>query len=170
MIKKISLLSLCLCLSLASFGVVHAVSITDAQSAAISSSCASIKSSLRSNQYLDARTRSYYGKYYETILTDYMIPLGTRLLRSSQLDPELTAIQSDFTSSRAQFNSDYVSYSQAYESLISTDCAAHPEEFYSQLSTVRDKRQILRDDISSLEKIIDRFRSSVKTLQESYGK
>lgn len=168
--KKLLLLPLCMSLLFASCGVVHVLAISDNQSAAISSSCTNIQKSLKSIQYLDAKTRSYYGKYYEAILSDYMIPLGTRLLRNSELDPKLSDIQTKFTTARSQFNSDYIAYSQAYEELMATDCVAHPSGFYDELVTVRQKREVLSKDISDISGIIDSFRQSVKKLQESYGK
>ena len=168
--KKLTLIFTCVCFTFASVGVVHAKSLTANQSSVISTSCSSIKSSLKSIQHLDSRTRSYYGKYYETILTDYMIPLGTRLMRANQPDAKLTEIQSEFTSARAQFNSDFISYSQSFEDLTSTDCVAHPEDFYAKLETVRQKRTILAKDIESVQQVVDRYRASVGKLQESYGK
>lgn len=167
--KKLTLLLTCVCFTFASVGAVHAASLTEHQSSAISSSCSSIKESLKSIQHLDSRTRSYYGKYYETILTDYMIPLGTRLLRNSQLDAELTEIQSEFTSARAGFNSDFITYSQSFEELASIDCVAHPEDFYGKLETTRKKRVTLTEDIDDIQQIIDKYRAKVVKLKEAYG-
>lgn len=168
--KKIVALLLVSILGLSFASPVSAIELTDKQKSAIINSCSTLKTNLKSVQHLDARTRTYYGKYYETIFTSYMLTLNTRLVKNSISNPDLTKIQSDFASARSKFVSDYVSYSKSFEELVATDCANSPSNFYDTLKNVQEKRTDLTADIKKLSEIITNFRDAVVKLKDSYGK
>ena len=168
--KKIIALFLAGTLSLSYVLSASATDLTDKQKSTIVASCSSIKSNLKSIQHLDARTRTYYGRYYENIFTDYMVALNTRLVKNSTSDSDLAKIQSDFSSTRNDFNSDYIDYSKTFEELIAIDCVNSPSDFYSTLKKVQEKRAKIVTDIKKLSKIITDFRAGVVKLKDSYGK
>ena len=56
-----------------------AIALSESQRGIISQNCGSIQQSLRQLQVADSRTRVYLGSIYETILSDFMTPLATRV-------------------------------------------------------------------------------------------
>ena len=144
-----------------------AVDLSDDQKGAISQHCATTKQSLKTLQRTDARTRSYLGSAYETLVVNYITPLDLRMISSGRPNANLTTIHSQIVEARKQFNDDYTSYSQALEDLIATDCQSSPEEFYNKLINTREKRAVLSADTTSLRNFFAEYLTDVKLLRNS---
>ncbi len=145
----------------------YATDLSDDQKGAISQHCATTKQSLKTLQRTDARTRSYLGSAYETLITNYITPLDLRLISSGRPNANLTTIHSQIVEARKQFNNDYTSYSQALEDLIATDCQSSPEDFYNKLVNTREKRAILSTNTTNLRNLFAEYLTNVKLLRNS---
>lgn len=132
----------------------------------ISRSCSTIKQTLSQLQHADLRTRTYLGATYEAIATNFIIPINLRLVKLNQPDPELLAIQADFTEAQAAFRTTYTTYMRDLDNLISIDCSTHPQDFYQQLEIVRAHRSELHDATTHLASLVDRQYQAVTNLME----
>lgn len=143
--------------------------ISQEQSGAIVQNCASTKQSLLALQRTDARTRSYLGSAYETVLSDYITPLNLRLINSSQPNATLTDLHSEIIETRKEFNSEYTKYSQSLEELIGIDCYTHPEDFYNKLVETRKKRATVSATTTSIRNLFSEHLTAVRKLKTSLG-
>lgn len=132
----------------------------------VSQNCASIKQSLRQLQRADSRTRTYLGSSYQTVLGNFITPLNLRLVKNNLPDAKLVEIQADFTSTQTKFRNDYTDYMRELESLIATDCQAHPQEFYDQLLVTRARRSTLQESTARLTMLIQNQIEAATTLKE----
>lgn len=135
--------------------------------ARISENCTFIKQSLTQLQRADSRTRTYLGSSYETIANSFISPINLRLVKNNRPAPALMNIQSDFFVAQSTFRTQYTNYMRDLESLISTDCQAHPEEFATRLDTTRTSRASLRESTIRLGQLISEQETAVRELQES---
>ena len=144
--------------------------LSDVQRGTISQNCQSIKTSLKSLQRSDARTRVLLGQKYQTILSDYLAPLNVRLVKNNQPNSTLTNIHSSFVSERDAFTQQFVKYSQSLETLINIDCQAHPDDFYRQLSDTRTQRASLNKTVVKLGQLNSQHITAVTKLRDDLKK
>ena len=144
-----------------------ASALSDAQSEAIVTHCSSIIDNLKSVQKADSHARVYLGGYYETIISQFITPLNTRLVENSLSTPELVENQNNFISTKATFIEDFVNYQRELEALIAIDCATQPEDFYTQLGKVRDLRATVAKDVKTLR---DNLTFHINTITVIEGK
>ena len=167
--KKLYLVPIIVGVLLAIFLSRPAAALSEVQSGAIVQSCATIKQSLRTLQRTDARSRSYLGTAYETILTDFIAPLNLLLTSSNQPNVNLTTIHSNIVDTRKTFISEYTAYSQALEGLIATDCFNHPEDFYNKLQDTKRKRANVSATTTTLRNLFSEYLTGVRKLKTSLG-
>lgn len=125
-------------------------SLTDAQKSTIVDHCDTIKNSLKSLQKVDSRTRVYLGRYYETILSNFITPLNLRLVENNISNPPLLENQTNFAARRDNFVNDFIVYQQALEELVKTNCKDEPMRFYEKLVVAREKRAVVNKDVTKL--------------------
>ena len=118
------------------------INLSDAQINTIVDHCDTIKDSLKSLQRVDSRTRVYLGRYYETILTNFITPLNLRLVENNISNTQLLENQTNFANRRTSFVNDFIVYQQALEELVHTDCKNEPVKFYEKLLVVRERSDI----------------------------
>ena len=124
------------------------------QSAAIVEHCDTIKDELKKVQKEDARVRVYLGGYYETILTKFITPLNVRLVENNLSSAGLVENQNNFAGTKTLFTNDFIAYQQGLEELVGLDCRQEPEKFYDKLTTVRQKRKIMVQDVLKMRNLI----------------
>lgn len=124
------------------------------QSAAIVEHCDTIKDELKKVQKEDARVRVYLGGYYETILTKFITPLNVRLVENNLSSAGLVENQNNFAGTKTLFANDFIAYQQGLEELVGLDCKQEPEKFYDKLTTVRQKRKIMVQDVLKMRNLI----------------
>lgn len=124
------------------------------QSAAIVEHCDTIKDELKKVQKEDARVRVYLGGYYETILTKFITPLNVRLVENNLSSAGLVENQNNFAGTKTLFANDFIAYQQGLEELVGLDCRQEPEKFYDKLTTVRQKRKIMVQDVLKMRNLI----------------
>lgn len=152
-------------LNLAAFaeGDENEVNLTDAQVNTIVDHCDTIKDSLKSLQKVDSRTRVYLGRYYETILSNFITPLNLRLVENNISNTALLENQTNFANRRNSFVSDFIVYQQALEELVNINCKTEPVKFYEKLLVAREKRKVVNKDVSKLKSMTD---EQVKMVEE----
>ena len=148
---------------------VKAYALSEEQAGAISQNCATTKQSLKQLQRTDARTRSYLGSAYESILSNYITPLDLRLINTGQPNVSLTNLHSDVINMRKDFVAKYTSYSQSLEELIGIDCYNHQEDFYNKLVETREKRAELSATTTNLRNLFSEHLTDVRKLRNSLG-
>ena len=125
--------------------------ITDAQRTTIIDHCDAMKDSLKNLQRTDSRTRVYLGRYFETILTNFITPLNLRLVENNISDSALLENQTNFAERRTRFVNDFITYQQGLEELVHVDCKSEPDRFYEKLQATKDKRKIVNRDVMKLK-------------------
>lgn len=124
------------------------------RSAAIVEHCDTIKDELKKVQKEDARVRVYLGGYYEIILTKFVTPLNVRLVENNLSSAGLVENQNNFAGTKTLFANDFIAYQQGLEELVGLDCKQEPEKFYDKLTTVRQKRKIMVQDVLKMRNLI----------------
>ncbi|MBQ6409966.1 hypothetical protein IJI18_01760 [Candidatus Saccharibacteria bacterium] len=140
-------------------------SLSDMQINTIIDHCDTIKDSLKSLQRADSRTRVYLGRYYETILTNFITPLNLRLVENNISNTALLENQTNFANKRSSFVSDFIIYQQALEELVNINCKSEPARFYEKLLVAREKRKIVNKDVTKLKAMTDEQVKLVETLK-----
>lgn len=152
-------------------GLVLAVpvgAISEAQESAIKDHCESIRDDLKKLQRADSRTRVYLGGYYETILSKFVMPLNVRLVENNLSTASFVENQNKFADARTAFATDFITYQQELEELITIDCKREPGRFYDKLQKTRQKRKIveqgtqkIRNLISEHTKLVDKLKGNL---------
>lgn len=139
--------------------------LTDEQRTTIIDHCDAMKDNVKSLQKVDSRARVYLGRYYETILTNFITPLNLRLVENNISNPALLENQTNFANRRDRFVNDFIVYQQALEELVHVNCKSEPDKFYEKLSVARDKRKIVNRDVVRLREMTDGQVKMVETLK-----
>ena len=139
--------------------------LTDSQRTIIIDHCDTIKDSLKSLQRVDSRSRVYLGRYYEAILTNFITPLNLRLVENNISNSKLLDNQTNFANRRTSFVNDFITYQQALEELVHTDCKNQPDKFYEKLVSVREKRKVVNRDVTKLREFTDEQKKLVEELK-----
>lgn len=143
-----------------------ASAISENQKNAIVDHCEAMRDSLKSVQKIDARTRVYLGGYYESILSNYIVPLNVRLVENNLSNAALVENQNKFANTKVLFADDFVSYQQDLEELVMIDCKNEPEKFYDELKKVRQKRKTVEQDVLKMRNLMTEHKDLVKRLKE----
>ena len=128
--------------------------------------CAKIKESLVNLQHADARARGYLGRYYETILNNFIVPLNMRLVENNISDADLVANQGDYKAQLQSFRDDFITYQQGLEELVSINCEEEPAKFIEKLGDTRTKQQTVVNDVTAIRRTITKQVEYVKKLKE----
>ena len=144
----------------------ESTSITTAELNAIKENCATIHDNLKNVQYEDSRVRVHLGRYYETILTNFITPLNATLVSNNTPNVSLIENQSNFVSTRDKFSSDYITYQKNLEELVSIDCSVEPLRFYNKLVSVREMRAKVATDTTKLRELSEKQVTLVTKLKE----
>ena len=139
--------------------------LTDEQRSTIIDHCDAMKDNIKSLQRVDSRTRVYLGRYYETILTNFITPLNLRLVENNISNPALLENQTNFANKRTSFVNDFIVYQQALEELVHVNCKSEPDKFYEKLLVARDKRKLVNKDVTKLRALTDEQVKLVEALK-----
>ena len=148
------------------FGMVANVNaLTSRQESAISTKCELIHNSLQSVSANDARVYTNISHYFEIINTRFIVPLNLRLTRNNTPNNALTDLQVSFVNTRADFRATYLDYQRMLEELKNYNCSSNPQEFYTKLVAVREKRASLASYTTKLRGYVSNFVEKVKGLK-----
>lgn len=147
------------------FLVVPVGAISEAQETAIVTRCDTIKDNLKVVQRLDSRARVYLGRYYETILSKFIMPLNVRLVENNLSDNDLLVNQDSFAKAQESFKADYITYQKSLEDLVAMNCKEDAESFYAKLQQTREKRKIVAEDTVKLRSLAVKQKELVLNLR-----
>ena len=140
--------------------------ISESRKERIANRCDVIHDNLKELQRNDSKVRINLGRYYDTILTGFMMPLSNWLEENSfSGSTGLLSNQDNFYQTQVDFRDDYIEYQKELEILGLMDCKAEPEAFYDKLVEVREKRKIVTEDVAKLRKIATRQIKLVRDLE-----
>lgn len=159
--KKVFAMIAVLVLSVVSVGV-----FAEGEKKIDAETCAKVKENLVNLQHADSRARVYLGRYYETILNKFIVPLNMRLVENNIAEPTLVENQGQFKEMRQGFIDDYIAYQKDLEGLVGINCEENTSEFYSKLKDTRAKRQTVVQDITRLRSLIKKHVEAVAKLLE----
>ncbi len=131
------------------------------QEITIKSHCNSIKEKLHEVQKEDSKIRVHLGSHYEAILTNFITPLNVRLVENNLSNAKFVENQNNFAETKSVFSSDFISYQKSLEELIGMNCEENPEDFYTKLEKVRQKRKIMNQDVLKMRTLISDHIKSV---------
>lgn len=154
-----------LSLSVFAEGENNEINLSDTQINTIIDHCDTIKDSLKSLQRVDSRTRVYLGRYYETILTNFITPLNLRLVENNISNTQLLENQTNFANRRNNFVNNFIVYQQALEELVHINCKTEPAKFYEKLLVAREKRKVVNKDAAKLKGMTDEQMKLVEELK-----
>lgn len=137
------------------------------QEAVVSGECSTIRQTLQTVQKVDSKVRTHLGSYYEKVLNKYMIPLNSRLVENNMPNNDLFQTQTNFNDKKKEFSNDYIEYQKNLEELINIDCKNSPNDFLEKLTTTRDSRKKVHEDIGSLKALVNKYKELVNSLMET---
>lgn len=140
--------------------------LSDTASGVIIDRCTTIKDDLVSLQKADSRARVYLGGYFETIISEYVIPLNVRLVENNLSTADFIENQNQLTTAKTTFTTDFVDYQRELETLVGIDCKATPSDFYDQLVKVRTKRAEVASDVAKVRSLISDHTKAITALKE----
>lgn len=141
---------------------------TEAHIARIRANCVEAQSTLGQLHASDALLRVNRGRLYESISTQLMVPLNSRI-SISQLDGvKLVAISTTYESQLASFRSNYKLYEEAMSQTLRINCTNEPVAFYDQVNDTRNKRKKVHENTLSLHKTIGEYQAAFETFATKF--
>ena len=122
----------------------------------IKANCQAVQSVLSQIEKTDAALRINRGRVYNEIM-DLFYAMNARLASNKISAANLVTITSDFDSELTHFRSDYNTYDDELNELISMQCQEKPADFYNQLEEVRSLRDNLDQRTSRLDSLLDDY-------------
>ena len=156
--------------SCASLAGVYAQStnITSQQVEKIRSSCTSTKNTLSQLHASDALLRVNRGQAYESIQTKLMDRFNSRIASNKIENDSLSTVTTNYGKALDKFRLDYKQYEEDLASALNIDCSSQPSKFYDAVSLARLKRSYVHNDVTSLNRLIDEYQSSLAKFQNDY--
>ncbi len=131
----------------------------------IRSQCQSIRSTLQRIQHNDALLRVNAGQAYNTISTNLIAKLNSRLALAQIDSSRMVMIARDYEEARKAFAQQYNEYESNLTALVKTDCTDKPGEFYAQLIKTRDARRQVSESVTTMSKLAADYRVAVEQLK-----
>ncbi len=153
--------------TLALFGI-NASAISEAQQKTIIKNCKRIRETIKGVQRADTSSRTnYLPSVYDEMLSSFIIPMNSRLLKNDQSNKLLIENQENFVKTYSEFKADFVTYSRSMEELLSINCETNPSEFYAQLEIMRTDRDYVNLDVQKMSRLIEKQKTYVTSLKEN---
>jgi len=153
-VKKFSLSIIIAIIVVGSFTTSRAIGIPDVTT--LTATCTTAQSILNQIQKADVGSRINRGHDYNEIL-DLMFAMNARLAANKIAAPTLTDLASIFKQNLVKFRADYDSYDDALSSALEIKCTSWPVDFYHKLETTRIARELLWQDVTTLDQNIDNY-------------
>lgn len=150
--------------------VALATNLSQSQQAAIVANCSSTKNTLNQLHVSDALLRVNMGQMYEAISTKLMDGFNNRVSNNGFNNSNLSGVSNSYDSQLDKFRSDYITYEDNLSTAINIDCKKNPTGFYDAVSTARNDRIKVHDDVVQLNKLIDEYGLRVNQFKDDYQK
>lgn len=136
---------------------------------AIQAQCLSIRATISRIQHNDALLRVNVGQAYNTLSSQLMARLNSRLALEKIDSTHLVSIAQRFESERKQFATRYNNYETLLGGLAKSPCNEAPAQYYAQLVKAREARQDVGESVEVLHELIGQYRTAVEGLKGVLG-
>ena len=132
----------------------------------LQANCDKIHSTLRRIHTHDALLRVNIGQMYNGISVRLMARLNSRLALNRIDSSKLVEISNRFEEYRKGFTDSYSKYEAALSTVIRGGCKTYPAKFYEDLLTARSEREILAQNVKSMNDSIIEYQVAVEQLKQ----
>lgn len=139
--------------------------LTDSQIGLIKLNCVSVESTLDSIHANDALSRVHLGQEYETISTNFMAPMNSRVALAKLDGVALTKTTVDFNSKLNDFRNLYQQYEQTMFRAIQLKCTSQPALFYTTLTQAQADRVLVRQVVTELADLVTQYQQEVAVVR-----
>lgn len=139
--------------------------LSDNQVSLIKANCISVQSSLNIIHANDALSRVHLGQEYETISTNFMASMNSRVALAKLDGVSLTKTTVDFNSKLNDFRNAYQQYEQTMSKALQTKCTDQPAAFYTTLTQAQSDRVAVRQIVSDLATLTTQYQQEVSDIQ-----
>jgi len=139
----------------------------DSDLATIRANCVGVQTVLNRIHSSDALARVNLGQQYETISTNLMAPLNSRVALNRLDGVALTQTTVGFNAKLNEFRSLYQQYEQTLLRAIQIKCTDQPVAFYDTLNLARTHRAAVREAVVALGGLVKRYGEEVTNLHQA---
>jgi len=141
---------------------------TEAHIARIRSNCIDAQATLNRLHTSDALQRVNQGQLYESISTKLMAPFNSRVALARLDGVTLVSLATTYDQQLAAFRTNYQQYEEGISSLLNMNCTNQPVAFYDAVADVRTKRQIVHDNVVSLQKTVQDYQNAFEDFAKRF--
>lgn len=124
----------------------------------IISSCTTARSSLLQLSRSDAQIRFNRGQHYEYVGKKLMAPLNGRLaLNQIEAADDLVSLATRYNKALEDFRLSYQAYGEKMSETLRVDCSKQPEQFYYNTLEARERRAVVHQRTTEVNRIIVDF-------------
>ncbi len=131
-------------------------------------SCTLAKNTLNQLHASDALLRVNMGQIYESMSTKLMSKFNTRVSNNKFDNSNLASITNSYNSTLDTFRSDYIKYEEQLTSANNIDCKKQQVSFYDAVSSARNDRIQVHDDVVKMNQYIDQYQAAVNQFEKDY--
>ena len=139
--------------------------LSDNQISLIKANCISVQSSLNIIHANDALSRVHLGQEYETISTNFMASMNSRVALAKLDGVALTKTTVDFNNKLNEFRTTYQQYEQVMSKALQTKCTDQPSVFYTTLTQAQLDRVAVRKVVGDLAALVTQYQQEVSVVR-----
>ncbi len=125
---------------------------------AVSANCSILKTTIKQVEINDSVYRVNFGRNYELILKNVMIPANARLVSQGYNASDLIIISFNLESELQSFRDMYLVHKNNLSDLANEDCSDTPDRFYSDLGVVRTDKRNLRAQLEKMYQLASDYK------------
>jgi hypothetical protein len=141
---------------------------TEAHITRIRSNCAEAQSTLSQLHASDALLRVNRGQVYESISTELMAPLNSRLASNQVGDANLVTIANAYDNELAAFRTAYQVYEESMSQVLEINCTNEPVSFYDAVADARTKRNAVYQSTQTLKTTIQDYENEFEVFAKNF--
>lgn len=126
--------------------------------------CVAAQVSIQRLQNSDVVARTNRGRSYENILK-LMAAFNTRVAANKLSEPKLIETTGQMQRRVTEFYTHYDTYRDTIEKLVHMNCREQPISFYQELEQLRRQREVLKNDVATLDKYVADYAALVADLR-----
>lgn len=126
--------------------------------------CSELETAIDQLQRRDLVSRTNLGREYESVSRE-MDALNQRLHANNLDNHAFLQLFSDFNNATSQFRDAYVHYDDGVSKLLGVNCQQHPQDFDTQLASVKDLRGAVDGAATRAASILGQYKTQISQLQ-----
>lgn len=139
--------------------------LSDNQISLIKANCLGVESTLNRIHANDALSRVHLGQEYETISTNFMAPMNSRVALAKLDGVALTKTTVEFNAKLSEFRSLYQQYEQTMFRAIQMKCVDQPASFYATLTQAQSDRVAVQLSVKQLADLVTQYQQQVSDVR-----